>query len=112
MHEMSVAMSILDIADEQARAAGARVINRVELDLGGLAGIEVESLRFCFTAARRGMAAEAELVINEIPGRARCAQCGTECMLEMPMALCPECGGLALEILQGRELRVRSLNVD
>ena len=112
MHEMSIAMSILDIADEQARAAGARVINRIEMDVGGLAGIEVESLRFCFTAARRGLAADAELVINEIPGRARCAECEAECMLEMPMALCPACGGLALEILQGRELRVRALNVD
>lgn len=109
---MSIAMSILDIADEQARAAGAQVVNRIELDLGGLAGIELESLRFCFSAARRGMTADAELVVHEIPGRARCAECGTECELEMPIALCPACGSLGLEILQGRELRVRSLNVD
>jgi hydrogenase nickel incorporation protein HypA/HybF len=109
---MSIAMSILDIAHEQARAAGARVVNRIELDLGGLAGIEVESLRFCFAAARRGMTAGAELAIHEIPGRARCADCAATCALEVPIALCPACGSLGLEILQGRELRVRSLNVD
>ena len=109
---MSLAMSILDIAAEQARAAGARVVNRVEIEVGSLAGVEIESLRFCFTAARRGPTGRAELVIHEIPGHARCAGCGAEPELEMPLALCPECGALDLEILQGNELRVRSLNVD
>ena len=112
MHEMSLAMNILEIAAEQARAADARVINRIEIEVGELAGVELESLRFCFTAARRGPAAAAELVVHEIEGRARCADCGAEPKLEMPVALCPACGSLGLEILQGSELRVRSLNVD
>ena len=112
VHEMSLAMNILDIADEQARSAGARVINRVEIEVGELAGVELESLRFCFTAARRGRTAQAELIVHEIEGLARCPDCGAEPRLEMPVALCPECGSLSLEIRQGRELRVLSLNVD
>ena len=111
MHEMSIACSIVDIAEEQARAAGAGVINAVEVDIGGLAGVETESLRFCWQAARRGLAAAAELVINEIPGRGFCPRCEAESPVEFPVALCPACAG-GLRILQGRELRVRALNVD
>jgi len=112
VHEMSIAMNVLKIAEEQARTAEARVINRIEIEVGALAGVEIESLRFCFSAARRGVTGAAELVIHEIPGRALCGACGAEPELEMPVAMCPACGALGLDILQGRELRVRSLNVD
>lgn len=111
MHEMSIACSIVDIAEEQARAAGAGRVNTVEVEVGRLAGVEVESLRFCWEAARDGLAAGAELVIHEIPGRGFCPRCGTECEVDFHVALCPGCEG-GLRILQGRELRVRCLNVD
>jgi hydrogenase nickel incorporation protein HypA/HybF len=111
VHEMSIACSIVDIAVEQARAAGAERINSVEIDVGALAGVELESLRFCWDAARDREAAGAELVIHEIPGRGACPRCGIETEVEFHVALCPECEG-GLSILQGRELRVRCLNVD
>ncbi|MBE0565091.1 MAG: hydrogenase maturation nickel metallochaperone HypA [Krumholzibacteria bacterium] len=111
MHEMSIACSIADIAREQARAAGAGRVNTVEIEVGALAGVEVESLRFCWDAARSGPAAGAELVIHEIPGRGHCPGCDLECDVDFHVALCPRCEG-GLRILRGRELRVRSLNVD
>lgn len=111
MHEMSIACSIADIAVAQARAAGAGRVNTVEIEVGRLAGVEVESLRFCWDAARGGPAAGAELVIHEIPGRGRCPRCGEESDVDFHVALCPRCEG-PLRILQGRELRVRCLNVD
>lgn len=112
MHEMSIAMSILDIAVEQARAAGAREINAVEIEVGDLAGVELHSLRFCFEAARRDIAPKAELIVHEIPGRGRCSGCGAEADMDFAWAICDSCGQAGLEVLQGRELRVRSLNVD
>ncbi len=112
MHEMSIAMSILGIAAERARAADARVINAVEIEVGGLAGVELHSLRFCFEVARRDIAPEAELIVHEIPGRGRCPGCGTEADMDFAWAVCAECGQAGLEVLRGRELRVRSLNVD
>ena len=111
MHEMSIACSIVDIAEEQARAAGARRVNTVEIEVGALAGIEVESLRFCWDAARRGLAAGAGLVVHGIPGRGFCPRCEAETDVDYHVALCPACEG-GLRILQGRELRVRCLNVD
>ncbi len=112
MHEMSIAMNILDIAAEQARAAGARVINSIEIDVGRLAGVELHALRFCFETARRDTAPQAQLIVHEIPGRGRCPGCGTEADMDFHVAVCASCGKAGLEVLQGRELRVRSLNVD
>jgi hydrogenase nickel incorporation protein HypA/HybF len=113
MHEMSIAAGVLDIAENEARAAGARAINTVEIEVGRLAGVEIDALEFCFEAARRNtLAAEASLVIHEIPGRGRCPDCGRETELDYFMAVCTACGEGLMEVLQGRELRVRSINVD
>ena len=51
MHELSIAMSIVDIATKQAKAASAEAVSRVELDIGTLSGIEFESLKFALTVA-------------------------------------------------------------
>lgn len=112
MHEMSIALSILDIVAEQARAHGATVIRTVHADVGALAGVEIEALGFCFEVARKGTPADgAELVIREIPGRGRCRACATEVPMDFLVAVCPACDG-TVEIVAGRELRVRSLDVD
>jgi hydrogenase nickel incorporation protein HypA/HybF len=113
MHEMSIVAGILDIAEEQARAAGAKVINAIEIEVGSLAGVEIPALEFCFDVARRGTAAaDAKLVIHEIPGRGHCPDCDGDVAVDYFMAVCPACGQSLVEILQGRELKVRSLNVD
>ena len=112
MHELSIACHVVEIAERSAREAGAGVINAIEVEIGRLAGVELESLTFCFEAARRDtLAAGAELVIHDLPGRGRCRGCGAETELEFIVAACAVCGA-GLEIVQGRELRVRSLNVD
>lgn len=112
MHEMSIAMNIIDIATREARTADARLVNAVVIDLGRLAGVELESLRFCYQVARDGTPlAAAELVINDIPGRGHCPTCATDHDVDFFVALCPACGD-ALEITGGRDLRVSSLNID
>ena len=113
MHEMSIVAGVLDIAENEARSAGAQVINAVEIEVGALAGVEIDALEFCFSVARKGtLAAEATLVIHEIPGLGHCPDCGQDVTMDDFMAVCSACGEGLLEVLQGRELRVRSLNVD
>jgi hydrogenase nickel incorporation protein HypA/HybF len=113
MHEMSIALNIIDIAGDQAAANGASVVHAIHADVGALAGVEVQSLAFCFDVARAGTPVEgAELVINEIPGRGRCNDCAAEVPVEFFVSVCPECGLGGVEITSGRELRVRSLDID
>jgi len=113
MHEMSIVAGVLDIAENEARAAGAKVINTVEIEVGRLSGVEIDALEFCFGVARRGtLAADAELVIHDIPGVGFCPDCDKDVEVEFFMAVCPECEQAMVDIRQGRELRVRAINVD
>ena len=113
MHEMSLISNILAIAEEQARSEGARFINRIEVEVGALAGVEIHSLEFCYNIARSGtMAARGDLVIHEIPGRGWCPGCQQEVGLDFQVAVCKKCGQAITRVLSGRELRVLRINVD
>ena len=113
MHEMGLALEIIDIATASIPAGmtGARV-ERVNLTIGKLSAVVAESLRFCFEVARRDTALDgAELNIEEIPVRARCKGCGHEWTVDQPVFRCPACDGTALEILSGRELDIKSIEL-
>ena len=113
MHEMSIVAGVLDIAENEARTAGAKVINTVEIEVGRLSGVEIDALEFCFGVARRGtLAAAAELVIHDIPGRGYCPDCDRDVEVDFFMAVCPACEKAMVDVRQGRELRVRAINVD
>ena len=111
MHEMTIVANVLEIAHRQAAAARAVRINRVVLEVGTLAGVEVDALRFCFAAARSGLSSHAELEIRRIPGRGLCPGCGAAAEVSEPAAVCGACGRV-MEISGGRELSVVSLNID
>ena len=113
MHEMSLAINIVELVSEKAQAAGAQKITVIELEVGRLSGLMVEALTFCFEAAARNTPAEgARLLIRELDGRGSCLACGHSFAVESLLAQCPQCGGYAVETLQGKELRVVSLTVD
>jgi hydrogenase nickel incorporation protein HypA/HybF len=109
MHELSIGRSIVAIVDE--RAAG-RQVRRVRLEVGRLSGLAPEALRFCFEICARGTAAEgATLDIVDVDGLGRCAACGAEHRLEIPLGRCPSCRAPSLAIVAGEELKIRDMEV-
>jgi hydrogenase nickel incorporation protein HypA/HybF len=110
MHEMSIAESVLGIVEESARREGLRRVREVRLEIGRLAAVEPEALRFCFDAVVRGSVAEgAVLEIDETPGTAWCFGCGATVPLGMRGEACPRCGGGQLQVNGGTEMRVKEL---
>ena len=113
MHELSIAMSIIELAEEEARKASAGVLRKVEVEIGTMAGVERDALLFAWESATRGtMANDAPLVIHTIRARARCLECGKEFPVEHFFSQCPYCESFRYEISKGKELRVSSLLVD
>ena len=113
MHELSIAASIVELAQEEAEKRGVRVI-AVHLTLGALSGVVREALEGSFEIVAAGTGLEgSRLVIREQPVTVYCPACREP--RELPSIqwfVCPECHSPAGEVLNGRELQVTALEVE
>jgi hydrogenase nickel incorporation protein HypA/HybF len=113
MHEMSLAEGILRIIEDQTAKGGIARVLRVRLEVGRLAGVECEALRFAFDVVMRGSLAEgAELEILEPPGLGWCLDCAATVPVDALYDPCPQCGGFHVQPSGGRELRVLDLEIE
>ena len=113
MHEMGVAMQIVEIATASIPAdlPGARVA-KVNLKVGKLSAIVPDSLRFCFEAVSKDTPLEgARLDIREIPVQAACKVCQNTWTIDQPAFACPACNSGDITILSGRELDIESIEL-
>ena len=110
---MSIALSIVEAIEAKAREEGAGRISGVDLLIGKLAGVELESLKFCFSAAAKGTLAEdAVLVIEEPEGIGECGECGMRFPVTFYYAECPECRSLRIKIVSGEEFLIQSITIE
>lgn len=108
MHELGIAQAIVDTV---AETVGEARVTRIVLEVGALALVLPDALRFCFDLAAADTAvAGAALEIVETPGRARCRACGGEVRLLQAFGRCA-CGESDLEWLAGEELRIKTVEV-
>jgi hydrogenase nickel incorporation protein HypA/HybF len=113
MHELSIAASIVDLAQEEAANRGVRV-RAVHLKLGPLAGVVRQALLGSFEIAAAGTPLEgSRLVIEEPPIVVLCTACNARrTIASMQWMRCPDCGMPTPEVLQGAELQVTALEVE
>ncbi|MEV0065768.1 MULTISPECIES: hydrogenase maturation nickel metallochaperone HypA [unclassified Amycolatopsis] len=108
MHEMSITQSVVDAIVSRL---GSQAVRSVRLEIGRLSGVVPDSVRFCFDVVCEGTSLQgAELEIDEPPGRAACRDCGAEFGIDDPILLCA-CGSANVEVLAGRQLRIKSVEV-
>jgi len=111
MHEVSMMMSILELATEKAAGAGASRILSITLEVGARSGVVVEALEFAFDAVTRGTMAEgARLTVDRIPYRGQCLSCGHQFDCD-DFIVCSQCGHFG-KVISGRELKIKSIEVD
>ncbi|MCU0607468.1 MAG: hydrogenase maturation nickel metallochaperone HypA [Candidatus Edwardsbacteria bacterium] len=113
MHELAITTSLLTIALDQARAAGAGRIVSIRLKVGELTGYVPEAVETNFRALSAGTAAEgAALLIERAPLRCTCRACGREYPARPDDFTCPDCRGSAITITGGREMFIESMEVE
>jgi len=113
MHEMSIAISIVEIAEEETRKAGASRVQTALLEVGKQSGVVLEALRFALEEAVKDTVLDtAHIDITEIDASARCNQCGTTFPVDDFFTPCPGCGSFETETISGKELKIKSLVVD
>jgi hydrogenase nickel incorporation protein HypA/HybF len=113
MHEISLCESILQILEQQAKAQHYSKVKTVWLEIGTLAGVEIEALRFSFDVVVQGSLADhARLEIIEVPGQAWCMPCGRNVVVQQLYDLCPYCGSHQLQVNGGDQMRIKELEVE
>jgi hydrogenase nickel incorporation protein HypA/HybF len=113
MHEMGIAMEIIRIATDSIppELKGSRV-ERVHLQVGKLSAVVPESLRFCFEIVSKETALNGTaLFIEEMPVVAKCRDCEKTWTLDGPVFICQHCQGGHLELLSGRQLDIKSIEI-
>jgi len=110
MHELSIAYSIVEIAEEQAREHKASGIEEIELEVGRLSGVELQALDFALESAVKGTILEkARIIRHKIDGEGHCGDCGLTFPVDTLFTPCPSCGSFAVKVAKGKELRVKSI---
>ena len=107
-------MSLAEGAEEElARQGGGRVC-ALHLRIGRLAGVVKEALSFSWEVAIQGTALEgAELVIEDVPVRVRCADCGVETSPASAQCFyCGQCGGAHCRVVSGDEMELTAMEVE
>ena len=113
MHELSIALSILDLVEAEAdRRGGVRVL-AVHLKLGPLSGVVPEALTSAFELAREGSSFDnCRLVINEVPIVVYCPMCKSE---QEPVSIqclcCSQCGTPTPQVVHGPEMEVSAMEI-
>lgn len=108
MHELAIAENVVLTVLERTEG---HHVSLIRLQVGQLAGVVPDALTFCFEVAAAGTALEgATLEIEVLSGQAHCRTCLEDFALDDAILLCP-CGSADVQLLSGRELSVKSVEV-
>lgn len=113
MHELSIAESILAIAQSEMEKAGASSIGELELEIGKLAGVEYSSLDFALQMlTENSNFKNTKIIIHKPDGNATCNDCNCSFSIDSFIGQCPKCNSYKYTITSGKELRVKSIVID
>lgn len=110
MHEYSIIQSLVDSV---ARAVGTRdaAVQRIDVAIGELAGVDCTLLTTAFEVFRGGTLCEhAALTIDRIPARWECSTCGGE-VASGGYLRCPLCDGPA-RLAAGDEIILQRIELE
>ena len=113
MHELSIAMNIVEIAEEEAKKANVNSVQEISLEVGTLSGIVIDALEFAMDeAVKNSVLQNAIIKIKKIPAIAKCLKCSMEFIVEDYYTPCPECNNFETELINGKELKIKSLVIN
>jgi hydrogenase nickel incorporation protein HypA/HybF len=114
MHELSIAVSIVDGVLEKLEQCGAAKACAVHVRVGRLSGVDKDALLFSYEVACQDTPlASSKLVIEDVEVTALCPACGCERSIQsFPMLMCAQCGTLADRLVHGNELEITALELE
>ncbi len=114
MHEMGIALEIIDItiASIPPDSKNSKV-KKINVHIGKLSAIAPNSLKFCFDiASKNTILSEAKLSLKIVPVTIKCQQCKTKFTINEPIFKCKNCNSGTLDLLSGKELDIHSIEIE
>ncbi len=113
MHEVSLAIGLLQLAEEVCRHHGCKSIEAIKVRIGRASGIHPDSLSFALETVKMGTRAEkANFIYEIVPVGGSCQDCGRNFETEEAYVFCcPFCSSSSILVCQGRELQITEIEV-
>ncbi len=113
MHELAITQNILNIVLNEAKAAKADRVTRINLVVGELSGVVSDCVQFYFDIlSKDNIAKEATIDFKVVPAELRCRDCRTDFNPQDSFWICPNCQSFNIEIVSGRDCYIESLEVE
>lgn len=113
MHEVSIANSIIQIIKDVLPEDSKGYVSGVNIKVGRLSAIETDALLFAFDIVKaKTPLKKAVLNIEIIEGSGECSNCGEIFLMEGYATPCPKCGSYLVKILQGKEMKIVSYDIE
>ncbi len=113
MHEFGIVQSLLEQCENQVIKNRVNKITKVVVKIGVLSGVEPDLLISAFESFKEKTVCDgAEFVVNIQPILVKCNSCNTESTLKKFEYICPRCGSNNLEVLDGEDMYLMSLEME
>jgi hydrogenase nickel incorporation protein HypA/HybF len=127
VHELEMIDKLINVVVDEAAKHNFTKINEVQLKVGRMNGLERHHFETAFTARPEDALKGTKLTIDEIPVKLKCQLCGeiyvddrfkdphfahsTSHAPDMYIPpICPECGSSKIDVIEGKELTLASID--
>jgi hydrogenase nickel incorporation protein HypA/HybF len=113
VHEAGIALNLIEAIRTRLEAEPLGRVRAIHVRIGELSGVSADALDFAFQClAARTPLDGAKLVFETVALAVQCEACGRAGPVEDLVFRCPACGSEKTKVTGGRELEVRTLELE
>ena len=113
MHELSIAEAVIKQLESYAGTHPGCTVKKVTLEVGVISGIDRSALEFAFPLALEASSLDKlALEIITVPVSVECRDCRAKSAVDKFMLKCAACSSTHVKICSGRELKIKSMEIE
>lgn len=113
MHELSVLVEVVRVVENIMDEDDIKKVDAIVLEIGELSSVVPMYMEEYFPVIvdDKPRFKDTELIMEILPGNAKCSDCGTVFNVIKNKGYCPKCNSFEKELLCGKEFNIKELRV-